>query len=70
MLFIKEEQMIFNNIDKWIMHHYAFYRLNTGGWQDSRSNFVFLVGSLIRGVDAWAVGRVLYGVALAACENA
>ncbi|WPG98451.1 fork head domain-containing protein [Acrodontium crateriforme] len=31
----QEQQMTLNNIYKWIMAHYAFYRFNTGGWQNS-----------------------------------
>ena len=30
-----EQQMTLNNIYKWIMANYAFYRYNTGGWQNS-----------------------------------
>lgn len=30
-----EQQMTLNNIYKWIMSNYAFYRFNTGGWQNS-----------------------------------
>ena len=30
-----EQQMTLNNIYKWIMANYAFYRFNTGGWQNS-----------------------------------
>jgi pSer/pThr/pTyr-binding forkhead associated (FHA) protein len=30
-----ESQMTLNNIYKWIMANYAFYRHNTGGWQNS-----------------------------------
>ena len=30
-----EQQMTLNNIYKWIMTNYAFYRFNTGGWQNS-----------------------------------
>ncbi|PNS14275.1 hypothetical protein CAC42_6788 [Sphaceloma murrayae] len=30
-----EQQMTLNNIYKWIMGNYAFYRHNTGGWQNS-----------------------------------
>lgn len=30
-----EQQMTLNNIYKWIMGNYAFYRFNTGGWQNS-----------------------------------
>ncbi|KAI5370004.1 Putative forkhead-associated (FHA) domain, Fork head domain, SMAD/FHA domain superfamily [Septoria linicola] len=31
----QEQQMTLNNIYKWIMANYAFYRFNTGGWQNS-----------------------------------
>lgn len=31
----QEQQMTLNNIYKWIMSNYAFYRCNTGGWQNS-----------------------------------
>lgn len=31
----QEQQMTLNNIYKWIMNNYAFYRFNTGGWQNS-----------------------------------
>ncbi|KAK8213617.1 transcription factor [Zalaria obscura] len=30
-----EQQMTLNNIYKWITANYAFYRFNTGGWQNS-----------------------------------
>ena len=30
-----EQQMTLSNIYKWIMANYAFYRFNTGGWQNS-----------------------------------
>lgn len=30
-----EQQMTLNNIYKWIMANYSFYRFNTGGWQNS-----------------------------------
>lgn len=30
-----DQQMTLNNIYKWIMANYAFYRFNTGGWQNS-----------------------------------
>jgi forkhead protein FKH len=30
-----EQQMTLNNIYNWIMANYAFYRYNTGGWQNS-----------------------------------
>ena len=30
-----EQQMTLSNIYKFIMDHYAFYRFNTGGWQNS-----------------------------------
>lgn len=30
-----EQQMTLSNIYKWIMANYAFYRCNTGGWQNS-----------------------------------
>ncbi|KAK3112601.1 transcription factor [Teratosphaeriaceae sp. CCFEE 6253] len=30
-----EQQMTLNNIYNWIMANYAFYRFNTGGWQNS-----------------------------------
>jgi len=30
-----EQQMTLNNIYKWIMANYAFYRFNTAGWQNS-----------------------------------
>jgi hypothetical protein len=30
-----ERQMTLSNIYKWIMANYAFYRFNTGGWQNS-----------------------------------
>lgn len=31
----QEQQMTLSNIYKWIMANYAFYRFNTGGWQNS-----------------------------------
>ncbi|KAF2162374.1 hypothetical protein M409DRAFT_69250 [Zasmidium cellare ATCC 36951] len=31
----QEQQMTLNNIYKWIMSNYAFYRFNSGGWQNS-----------------------------------
>lgn len=31
----QDQQMTLNNIYKWIMANYAFYRCNTGGWQNS-----------------------------------
>lgn len=30
-----EQQMTLNNIYRWIMSNYAFYRFNSGGWQNS-----------------------------------
>ncbi|KEQ59910.1 fork head transcription factor, partial [Aureobasidium melanogenum CBS 110374] len=30
-----EQQMTLNNIYKWIMANYAFYRYSTSGWQNS-----------------------------------
>ncbi|EMD00686.1 hypothetical protein BAUCODRAFT_60787 [Baudoinia panamericana UAMH 10762] len=34
-LSVQEQAMTLNNIYKWIMANYAFYRFNTGGWQNS-----------------------------------
>ncbi|EGP87123.1 uncharacterized protein MYCGRDRAFT_42864, partial [Zymoseptoria tritici IPO323] len=31
----EEQQMTLNNIYKWVMSNYAFYRHNTAGWQNS-----------------------------------